>query len=410
MIKLRGTTWWADFYDAEGKRVRKTLNTEDKKVAKEMALKMRAGIKLKATEAKGGSYGPTLSEAYKQALREYKSWRDSTAPKTIAKNRKAIEDHFGADSRLSSINREALVKFMDSMRDAGLAGSTINQRVSQLSVLFNEAIDHWGYTELVKPRFVREAVADGRTRRFTPDEEAEAIEKLRSSTKLHHADVADAVAVLFDTGARLNEIVRLSKTAVNLSERLIIAWNTKNKQPRGIPMTDRVYQIMESRAHLAEPFGMLTDNIVSKAWAWVRDEMGFAADKEFVLHVMRHTVGSRLADANVSAPLIQQMLGHKNIATTQKYIHVSAAGLRGVADVLAKSSSVGVTKSVPKCDQNMAISGDEEVVLDEPNSLIIKGKRVVKLVDAGDSKSPAARRAGSIPAPGTTQKPTKSRT
>src|SRR5471030_655103 len=30
--------------------------------------------------------------------------------------------------------------------------------------------------------------------------------------------------------------------------------------------------------------------------------------------------------------------------------------------------------------------------------------RVVKLVDAGDSKSPAARRAGSIPAPGTTEK------
>ena len=30
--------------------------------------------------------------------------------------------------------------------------------------------------------------------------------------------------------------------------------------------------------------------------------------------------------------------------------------------------------------------------------------RVVKLVDAGDSKSPAARRAGSIPAPGTTLK------
>jgi hypothetical protein len=30
--------------------------------------------------------------------------------------------------------------------------------------------------------------------------------------------------------------------------------------------------------------------------------------------------------------------------------------------------------------------------------------RVVKLVDAGDSKSPAARRAGSIPAPGTTSK------
>jgi hypothetical protein len=35
------------------------------------------------------------------------------------------------------------------------------------------------------------------------------------------------------------------------------------------------------------------------------------------------------------------------------------------------------------------------------NIALISRARVVKLVDAGDSKSPAARRAGSIPAPGT---------
>jgi hypothetical protein len=35
---------------------------------------------------------------------------------------------------------------------------------------------------------------------------------------------------------------------------------------------------------------------------------------------------------------------------------------------------------------------------------LISLARVVKLVDAGDSKSPAARRAGSIPAPGTSKK------
>ena len=36
------------------------------------------------------------------------------------------------------------------------------------------------------------------------------------------------------------------------------------------------------------------------------------------------------------------------------------------------------------------------------NICLLSRARVVKLVDAGDSKSPAARRAGSIPAPGTT--------
>ena len=39
------------------------------------------------------------------------------------------------------------------------------------------------------------------------------------------------------------------------------------------------------------------------------------------------------------------------------------------------------------------------------NLALLSRARVVKLVDAGDSKSPAARRAGSIPAPGTIGKP-----
>ena len=39
------------------------------------------------------------------------------------------------------------------------------------------------------------------------------------------------------------------------------------------------------------------------------------------------------------------------------------------------------------------------------NLALLSRARVVKLVDAGDSKSPAARRAGSIPAPGTIGNP-----
>ncbi len=89
--------------------------------------------------------------------------------------------------------------------------------------------------------------------------------------------------------------------------------------------------------------------------------MGLEDDKEFVTHTLRHTMGSRLADANVSAPLIGQMLGHKNLKTTQKYIHVSAAGLRGVADILASVSSDAVSKNMSKRAQNEGeIEEDED--------------------------------------------------
>ena len=386
--------WWMDYRDADGKRHRRTTLTTDRKEANIVMARAVAGVKAQGRNRKRGSdvtYGPTLADAYKRAMRDHPKWRDSNDHKTINKNRKAVEAYFGEDRKLASIGREDVAKFIESM--AGLAGSTVNQRVSYVSVLFDLAIDKWEFHELVKPRIVRQKVAEGRTRRFSPEEEAEAIERLEASTKLHHPDVADLVRVLIDTGLRLNEGIRITKRDYDLDKRAVIIWNTKNGQPRAVPMTPRVHEVLTKRQYLDAPFEMLTDNIASKAWAWVRAEMGFEEDAEFVIHVLRHTVGSRLADAGTSGPLIQAMLGHKSFMTTQKYIHVSAAGLQQAADVLAKASSKGVAKSVSKGAQN----GPKSMPKESPKSLISHKNNW----RTQDSKSPAARRAGSIPALGT---------
>ena len=348
-MKQRGDVWWFDGY-IDGKRVRKTLGTTDKKEAKKREAELLAGVAGLSKKASTG-YGPTLAEAYTQALREYKPWRDSPSPRTIDKNRRAIEEYFGASRKLATIDREAISGYIIQMAKDGKAGSTINQRVSHLSVLFNEAIDHWGYDKLNKPRIVRSKVYEGRQRRFTNEEVAEAIELLQNAPKDAYRDVADLIKVLADTGMRLGECLSLTKASYNLQERNIVLWVTKNKSPRGVPMTPRVVEVLTSRKHLAKPFGMVTETTATRAWRWVRAEMGFAEDKEFVMHTLRHTVGSRLADANVSAPLIQQMLGHKSLKTTQKYIHVSASGLRQVADILAATGSVAVPTDVSKSDQ-----------------------------------------------------------
>ena len=359
-MKQRGKVWWSDFYE-NGERIRETLRTTDKKEARKRLAELMAGVTAPASKKASTGYGPTLSEAYTQALREYKPWRDSPDPRTIDKNRRAIEEHFGADRKLATIDREAITQYITQMTAEGKAGSTINQRVSQLSVLYNEAIDNWGYDKLNKPRIVRSKVAEGRQRRFTNEEVAEAIERLQKAPKDLYKDVADLIKVLADTGMRLNECLTLTRANYNLQERNIVLWITKNKQPRGVPMTPRVAEVLTARKHLAKPFGMLSETSATRAWRWVRAEMGFAEDKEFVMHTLRHTVGSRLADANVSAPLIQQMLGHKSLKTTQKYIHVSASGLRQVADILAATGAVAVPTDVSKSDQkdSQKVSPDE---------------------------------------------------
>ncbi|WP_092432265.1 site-specific integrase [Collimonas sp. OK607] len=62
--------------------------------------------------------------------------------------------------------------------------------------------------------------------------------------------------------------------------------------------------------------------------------------EKFVIHALRRSTASRLADARADAFRIQKMMGHKNIATTMKYVLVSAAGLHGLGGVQETASLV----------------------------------------------------------------------
>jgi site-specific recombinase XerD len=50
------------------------------------------------------------------------------------------------------------------------------------------------------------------------------------------------------------------------------------------------------------------------------------------VHILRHTLGSRLAARTVPAITIQHLAGHAGLETTQRYLHLSAAApLAGIA-------------------------------------------------------------------------------
>jgi len=56
----------------------------------------------------------------------------------------------------------------------------------------------------------------------------------------------------------------------------------------------------------------------------------------FTFHDLRHTFGTRLADAGVDVVKIKELMGHASIGTTMRYIHATDQGKRGAIIVLSE--------------------------------------------------------------------------
>jgi len=204
-----------------------------------------------------------------------------------------------------------------------------------LSKLVKVAVEYGGLEAPIKlPGQRKEPV--GRIRQISKDEEAELLEWFRV---LGFDPMDEAVTVLIDTGLRRGELLNLRPSDVDFSTGVIMVYGmegkgTKNGKIRSVPMTERVRQVLSKRTRGQLCFGDLTEAYMRRKWDRVRGHMGLTGDKDFTLHVCRHTCASRLVSKGVSLPIVQQWLGHSNIQTTMRYSHLYPTDLMNAMKAL----------------------------------------------------------------------------
>lgn len=139
---------------------------------------------------------------------------------------------------------------------------------------------------------------------------------------------------LFSTGVRVGELISLNKTDVNFSagtvtfrsekgtrkyrtvildarakQHLMDYLNTRNDGNIALFVTDRKYKGEHKRLCLAA-----VENITKSVGKRAN------IDKNLTVHVFRRTLATRLADQKCPLEVIQEILGHAKVETTQRYI------------------------------------------------------------------------------------------
>jgi integrase len=159
------------------------------------------------------------------------------------------------------------------------------------------------------PKFSWQQEDNQRIRWLSPEEEAQLLSLLPP-------DLSAFCEILIHTGMRRGELLSLQPDQLDGDYARL--WKTKTKTPRSVPLSPRAKELMEQWV----PFDMKL-SYINVEWNKARKAMGMEEDKNFVLHMLRHTTATRWLDATSNIALVQKVLGHSRLETTMRYAHTS---------------------------------------------------------------------------------------
>jgi integrase/recombinase XerC len=153
------------------------------------------------------------------------------------------------------------------------------------------------------------------------------------------------VELLYATGIRVSELCGLDVDDVDPSRRVLRVLGKGNKQrtvPYGVPaqvaltswLTDGRPELVTAASGPALLLGARGRRLDPRqARTVVHQTMSAVAGAPDIgPHGLRHSAATHLLEGGADLRVVQELLGHSNLATTQLYTHVSVARLRAVHD------------------------------------------------------------------------------
>lgn len=178
---------------------------------------------------------------------------------------------------------------------------------------------------------------------LTPDEVRAVLRAPDVSTPLGRRDRA-VLELLYATGMRVGELVALRLSDLQGDGELRVTG--KGRKERVVLVTDAAQAAMRQYLRTGRPElarrrateavfvnahgGPLTDRGVRVIVDRVLRKTALA--RRISPHVLRHTFATHLLDGGADLRVVQELLGHVNLATTQIYTHVSRDWLKRVYD------------------------------------------------------------------------------
>jgi len=313
-IYKRGNSWCVGF-TVNGRRVRETVGPNKKIAQKVLSLRM--------TQVLENRYFPPNRQVGRMPFNEFVQMyleRVVSLMKSIRTERNRVK-RWVKDLGMRPIGQITRAEIESWRREkmSRCKPATINRDLSRLRHMLNIAVE-WELLEkspMQGIKFLRENNA--RTRYLSVDE----CHRLIDSCMAPH--IRAIVTVALHTGMRLGEILNLRWQDLDFSSGFILVQDSKNGQARQVPMDSMISTLLRSWPRLSDLVftSVLTGGRIVDVRTGFLNACKRAGLTDLHLHDLRHTFASQFVMAGGDLYILKEILGHKSLAMTTRYSHLS---------------------------------------------------------------------------------------
>ena len=259
---------------------------------------------------------------------------------------KLFFDYFKDTNNTDDLMIQQIAEFIQIQSEDNKAASTILRRYSCLKNFFTflvgEGVIDTDIPEFEKPK------KDKKLPLVVSNEDVEALLEAPDMTKESGQRDRAMLEVMYATGLRVSELISLQFKNVDFPSQVITVYGKGNKQ-RSVPVSSfaldylskYINGVRKRNPGHASNYLFLNKqgHPVSRVYFFkqVKKYSELAGIKTNVSpHTLRHSFATHLLNHGAQLRIVQSMLGHTNIATTQIYTHVSSEKLKTDYDKMMK--------------------------------------------------------------------------
>lgn len=260
---------------------------------------------------------------------------------------KVFLKYFPNIKTVDDLNDELIDNFIYEQSLNDLKSSTISRRISTIKNFFlfleNEKIATNLVKEVILPKKEKHIPT------FLSIDEIKNLLSVFDETKPTEYRDKTMVLVMYSAGLRVSELINLEKRSINFEEKLITLKGKGNKE-RFVPLNDIALEYLNN--YLSQN---KNNKFFSKSkYLFINKKDGkpltrqyffvelnkyakrAEIDKKISPHTLRHSFATHLLENGADLRVVQELLGHSKIETTQIYTHLSTKKILDALDLYSK--------------------------------------------------------------------------